>query len=161
VSYADLLVYAPLIQRLQLENDRAGYVEQRHLARMWFETSLQNCWRGNRLISYTSPKTMSWYVFLNRDVWLQAQFDAGYLQVDERVIEVNAERAIAYVYDAALGAPAGDEKAQNEYRKLANKYFREPNQLMKCRVFGINSLGTGLADYATMVIDFSRRDTRL
>jgi hypothetical protein len=50
-SYADLLKYAPWVDKLQSSQDQAGFLRERNDARLWFEDLLHRHWRGGQGLS--------------------------------------------------------------------------------------------------------------
>lgn len=153
-SYAQMLRYVPWLQRLQdLDEDQAGFAQQRAEAARWLNRKILQHYRGN--LSGLVPTDYS----LNHLYWglrrsLLPQDDmTGYLAagglmktykgVDLGVIEVVAKYAVGLVCHQQIAPGQG-----SEYAEFASFYLSWAEERCKTLTVAIDSDGDGVPDIA-------------
>lgn len=150
-SFDDLLVYAPWLKNLAGESDQTGFIEQRHLARVWLDQVIQrHCRPGRNWISL-GPGTV-WLggsSAAGASTWLQDLLDDDGLLISASLREAAAKYAISQV----LAAQVSGQEGTKTYQGLAVQFRGEAHAALSVATAEIDTDGDGAAD---IVIDLGR-----
>lgn len=148
---ADMLMYAPWLQKLQDEtSDYAGFASQRNAARTWLENIIQKHFRlnagtglttfGNSVVSF-GPRRLG-----GDNQILQGYLDQNKLMIQppKRVIEMTAKYAIALVCQAQI---TNAEARGNLWQQRADWFFSEAQNLVLAYTAEVDINGDGYPEY--------------
>jgi hypothetical protein len=115
-------------QYMDQDNDQTGFLEQRGLARNWFDRLLLASWPGARVtyIQEGWPSNYGQFTLISNP-WLVAGLQQGFLMVPPlyqtqrgyEVAEVNATYAIALVLRSQMGPASGIDKYAGYWMRRA------------------------------------------
>jgi hypothetical protein len=152
-QYEDMVKYMQTADHQQRAETQAGFIDQRGLARAWLDEIILCHSQGQRHIGYVSGYLP--YYFLGRDPWIKDQLDLNHLVVSNKIIEINAKKALSLVHKTTLSPT---DKGHDEYQKLGYKFECEAVRLVKTLLAEFNtqqifdSLGQPIID---LVVDCS------
>lgn len=123
------------------ENIPNNLERQRADARAWYDDLLQRHWRGGMSLG-AEAGLLARRRSGQRNMWLQAELDAGCLMLTVPVIKANAYQAIGYALRDMIGA-----RGSTSYQELAAQYFALAEQRAACTTAEIDTNADGTPDY--------------
>ena len=141
-----LNLYAPWLSRIQdLDQDQAGFAEQRAHSRDWFDDLILRAFRGGSTSISAFPCTAFWGQSQRRtgqaNPYIKQLLANNQLIVTRKVIEATALYAIALVCQAQL-MPG----TKNPYGEMADTFLRRAEDRASTITAEIDLNGDGLGD---------------
>lgn len=142
-SLDDMRRIARWIEDLQDASDRAGFAEQRELARAWLDDAILAAYRPDLRWTGSTPNDPHFsptrfgyglYGDLPPDKWLRNQLDNDYLIVYPWVKEATARYAVAMVCESLLG----EGGRRTSYQDVGSYNRNMANHLLEGRVAEID-----------------------